>query len=167
MKQVDILKELERKYKLTYSKQYFSKLVKQGKIPYTELNGRKQYELDKVVSGLQAMQQKTPDGEKFDPKNKDGSVKTINSTKIMLQDYQAKLAQQKFDIEEGLLVYREQVENKAFEVARIVRNQLLTIPERLAGDMVSTTDVHHAKELMYKEINQALEYLSEGKELYE
>ena len=52
-------------------------------------------------------------------------------------------------------------------MARVLRNQILAIPERLAGELASTTDVREVKEIMYKEINEVLEYLSSEKDLYD
>mgnify|MGYP003655703800 CR=1 FL=1 len=167
MKLAELLRELIAKNGVTFSRQYLEKLVKKGAIPYTMVDGKKDFDYKQAVKALGESQQKSKAEKDFNPKDKDGNIKTINSTKIMLQDYQALLAQQKFDIENGKLVYREDVENKAFIVGRVIRDQILAIPERLAGEIASTTDVREVKELMYKEFNQVLEYISDEKVLYE
>lgn len=156
---------------VTFSRPYLSQLVAEGKIPYTPKGKRKNFEYGLVIKALSEMEQQTndnkPSKDKFNLTNKDGSAKTINSTKIMLQEYQGKIAKQKFDVEAGVLVYREDVENKAFEVARVLRNQILAIPERLAGQVASTTDVNEVKEILYTELNEVLAYLSSEKDLYD
>lgn len=151
-----------------FSRPYLSKLASQGKIPYVEEYGKKLFQYEDVVLALQTLQQKPKEGaDNFDPKDEKGNLKTINSTKIMLQEYQGKIAQQKFDIEAGKLVYMEDVENKAFEVARVLRNQFLAIPERMAGVLASTTDPKEVKEILYTEMNEVLSLISNEKVLYE
>jgi len=59
------------------------------------------------------------------------------------------------------------VEQKAFIVARVIRDQMLTLPERLSGELASSTDPKEIKEIMYKEINEVLMYLHEGEALFE
>ena len=166
MKVAELLSKLKDEHGFTFTRQYIQKLAKDGKIPYVEVGSKKTYVFDEVLQALQNLQQKHT-GIKFEAKNKDGSLKTINSTKIMLQEYQGKLAQQKFDIEAGKLVYREDVENKAFTVARVLRNQVLALPERLAGELASTNDINEIKEILYKELNEVLEYMSSEKDLYD
>lgn len=167
MTQAEVLRQLKEKYKITFSKQYFSKVVKQGKIPYIEVNNKKDFNLKEVAIALQNLKQRLPSGDKFSGTHDDGSVKTINDTKIFLQEYQGKLAQQKFDVEAGLLVYREDVEQKAFTVMRVLRDQMLAIPERITAEIMSCDDIKEGKEIFYKELNQVLAYLSDESVLYE
>lgn len=167
MTQAEVLRQLKSKYKVTFTKQYLSKLVKEGKIPYIEVNGKKDYDLKEVALALQALQQKLPDGSKYNPKNEDGSEKTINQTKIFLQEYQGKLAQQKFDIEAKKLVYRAEVEQKAFTVTRVLRDQLLSMPERITAEIMGANDLNEAKEIFFEELNSVLSYLSSEKTLYD
>ena len=127
---------------VTFGRPYFSKLVGKGKIPYTGNGMKKIFDYDEVVKALvggverpsssvvDTKSKTMPDGTSFKQLNEDGTEKTVNSTKIFLQEYQGKIAQQKFDIEDNLLVYREDVENTGFELARIIREQLLVIPEK-------------------------------------
>lgn len=174
--QVAVLKELREKEGYTFSKQYFGKIVKQGKIPYYEDGGKKRFRYKDVSEALKQMKQKSSDKEKTKPandeekfnlQNEDGSTKTINSTKIMLQDYQAKIAKQKYDLLEGQIVLKEEVESKAFEVARILRNQIMALPERMGGILASHTDPKEVKEILYKELEEVMSILSEGEALYE
>ena len=167
MKLSEVLRLLQEKDGVTFTRQYLDKLVNKGVIPFDEVNGKKVFEYKTVAEAIRTSQQR-PKGieEKFDPKDKDGKDKTINSTKIKLQDYQGKLAQQKFDVEAGKLVYREDVENKAFTVARVIRDQFLTLPERVSGGLLGLDNVHDIREYLHKEINLVLEGLT-AKGLYE
>ena len=152
---------------ITSSRPYLSKLVKEGKIPYVEIKGKKDFKYKEVAVALQNLRQKLPNGEKFKDTNEDGSAKTINQTKIFLQEYQGKLAQQKYDIEANKLVYREEVEQKAFTVMRVLRDQLLAIPERITADIMASENIKEGKEVFFKELNEVLLYLSDEKVLYE
>ena len=169
------------------SRQYFTRLVKEGKIPYDENDGKKVFNYNNVVKALgecisrPSMSNPSKDIHNY-PTPKKGQSKedyeqevvatlgdnpSLTDSKVFLTIYQGKLAQQKFDVEEGLLVYREDIEQKAFTVIRVLRDQILAIPERLAGDVASTTDPKEVKEIMYKEINEVLSFLSSEKVLYE
>ena len=169
----DVYNKLIKKKVISYSEPYLRKLVAQGKIPYTEEGTKKVFDYKEVKRSLGALQQKTngtqlqPDGTNFNPKDKDGKEKTINSTKIRLQDYQGKLAQQKFDMEAGKLVDREEVERKSFIVARVLRDQFLALPERITADIMSATNLREGKEILHAEINQLLQFLSDESKLYE
>ena len=142
---------------VTFSRPYLSKLINEVKIPYTEVNGKKDFDFEEVVKGIANSKSRV----------KDGDSKTLNNAKIKLTEYQAKLAEQKFDVEANLLVYRDEVEQKAFTAVRVLRDQILTLPERLAGEVASSTDPKEVKEIMYKEINAVLEYLSSAEVLYD
>lgn len=167
MTQAEIVRKLHTDGKIKFTRQYFAKLVSQGKIPFKEIDGKKDFKYKKVVKALSDMKQRMPDGQKFNPKNEDGSEKTLNSTKVMLQEYQAKLAKQKFDVEAGKLVYKDDVEQKAFTVMRVLRDQLLSLPERITAEIMGASDITEGKELFFKELNEVLEFLSDEAKLYD
>ncbi len=181
-------RELQKNKVVSSSRQYLSKLVGEGKIPYSEIKDKKHFDYDDVVKALGGIELRvgSPANAKKTlhdlPLKKEGqSAKeykeelvmelgaepTLADSKIFLTIYQGKIAQQKFDIEAGLLVYRDDVEQKAFTVMRVVRDQMLTLPERLGGELASSTDPKEIKEIMYKEINEVLMFLHEGEALYE
>jgi len=159
--------KLTKKGVIKSSRPYLSRLASEGKLPYVEIDGKKMFKFKEVKKALAELNQKMPNGDKYNPVDKDGKVKTINSTKVFLQEYQGMNAKQKFDIEAGLLVYRDEVERKAFTVVRVLRDQLLAMPERITAEIMGSANVKEGKELFYKELNQVLEYLSSEKVLYE
>ena len=164
--------------------QYLHKLVKQGVIPHDGEGRKKLYDIDEVAQALENKKTmfhtktgletipppedgQTPEEYHEEVVAKLGSNPSLMDSKTFLTIYQGKIAQQKYDIEAKKLVYRDEVEQKAFKVARVIRDQLLTLPERLSGEVASSTDPKEIKEIMYKEINEVLTFLHEGEALYE
>ena len=66
----------------------------------------------------------------------------------------------KLDEEKGLVIARAEVEDKAFVVARSIRNKLLTLPERIANELAVVSDAHTIKEMLYAEFELVLTGLS-------
>ncbi len=184
----ELHKKLTEDGHITSTRQYLSKLATEGKIPYTMKGKRKNFVYKKVVASLDTFRVKpespanakkslesipppkegqSQEEYKQELKMELGEAPTLADSKTFLTIFQGKIAEQKFDIEAGKLIYREEVEQKAFTVARVIRDQLLTLPERLSGELASSTDPKEIKEIMYKEINQVLTFLHDGEALYD
>ena len=183
MKLVELHRKLKEEGVATFGRTYLSNLVAKGKIPYTGEGKRKQFDYDEVVAALKNNAERTsnsflndlaPPKEGQSPEEygeeivtKMGKDPSLTESKVFLTIYQGKLAQQKYLIEKGDLISREDVERAAFMAVRVLRDHILALPERLAGEIASSTDPMEIKEIMYKEINSALKYLSDEKALYE
>jgi phenylalanyl-tRNA synthetase alpha subunit len=102
----------------------------------------------------------------FDPeKDKPTTLVEANTVKSV---YQGKLQELKYKIEEGELVERHKVEDYAFRTARVIRDKLLSIPERLSNELYTMESSHAIRERLYEEIIATLENLSEdGTDLYD
>jgi predicted site-specific integrase-resolvase len=74
--------------------------------------------------------------------------------------FKAKLAEQKFEEQAGLLVRVEEVEKEAFEVARRVRDNLLNIPTRISGELLGNDSQEEIEKILEKEIRTVLEELA-------
>lgn len=85
---------------------------------------------------------------------------TLASAQAVRTTYLAQIA--KLDYEERCrnLVQADGVRIEAFRVAREVRDALLSIPDRMAGELASITNTHELRERLSREIRQALEVLS-------
>lgn len=90
-----------------------------------------------------------------------GEDATITDANIFKTIYAGKLEKLKYEKELGLLISREEVENKAFNVSRAIRDKILSIPERMSSELASIDDPHVVKELLYKEFGMMLESFSE------
>ena len=73
--------------------------------------------------------------------------------------YKAKLAKLEYEEKIGKLVDRESIEREAFRVARVVRDAMLSLPDRLAALVTAETDQAKNHTLMTKEIMAALKGL--------
>lgn len=71
----------------------------------------------------------------------------------------AELAELKVEKEKGKLLDAEEVRRDAFKTARIVRDQMLNIPDRLAVELASETDNFKIHKILSDEIRRALESL--------
>ena len=168
---------------ITSSRPYLSQLVREGKIPYEGEGRKKTFNFKKVIKALgeYKVRVEPPANAKKTihdlPKKKDGQTSdeykeelkmelgddpSLSDSKTFLTIYQGKLAQQKFDIEAGLLIYKEEVENTGFELARTIREQLLVIPEKVSAELAGVTDVIEVREVLYGEILKTLSSIADG-----
>lgn len=141
--------------------QYLDKLVAQGKLPHTinKANGKKVYKYEECVQALSEMRQFPKEAGKTKKGGKE--TKTLTDGRIKLVYEQARLAKQKADVEEGKYILKDEVVSDVYIAVRILRDQILAIPERLAGELASNTNVAEVKEIMYRELGIALEALSD------
>jgi len=95
-----------------------------------------------------------------------GSKPTITDVNIYRILYQGKLEKLKYEKEKGIVINRDEVEDKAFSVTRALRDKLLSIPERLSNELGAISDPHEIKELLYKEFNKMLEGFSKDSFLW-
>lgn len=89
-----------------------------------------------------------------------GEKPTITDANIYKTLYSGKLEKLKYEKEKGLLISREEVEDKAFAVSRAIRDKILSIPERMSNELASISDPHVIKELLYKEFGMMLDGFS-------
>jgi predicted transcriptional regulator len=78
------------------------------------------------------------------------------------EHYQAELARVNAMKERGELVVAEEVKKAAFTLGRTLRDQMMGIPERVAGQLAATTDVREVFKLLDEEIRLALRCLADG-----
>jgi hypothetical protein len=74
--------------------------------------------------------------------------------------YQARLAKIEYEERLGKLVQADEVRAAAFRAARVVREQLLGLPDRLAPQLVGGLSVEQVHELLTTEIERVLRDLA-------
>lgn len=174
IKQSEAFKLLKDSGLITVSKETFRDMITRGVIPVaSNIGGKKRFLYDEVVealrlSGLGKPKQlprvkKLPETEDeiadLEQRFKDNPTLTdanILKTIVTTDREKVKLAE-----EEGKVISREVVEDKAFTIARTIRDKILSIPERMANELASIDDPHVIKELLYKEFGMMLEGFSE------
>ena len=94
-------------------------------------------------------------------KAKDGEAPTGSFAEAQAEKerYKAKLAKLEYEEKIGKLVDRESVEREAFRVARVVRDAMLSIPDRLAALVTAETDQAKNHAVLTQEIMAALKGL--------
>ena len=81
----------------------------------------------------------------------------FQKARAMREHYLALQEQTNFHTQQGALVERKAVENAAYSAGRLVRDQLLGLPPRLAPEIAGMTDPWHIERLLTAAIRQALE----------
>lgn len=80
--------------------------------------------------------------------------------RLLKARYQAALLKLDIDQKTGKLVEAEKVKKAAFDQARMIRDSLLNIPERIGAILAAESDQGKITSLLSAEIRQALEGLS-------
>lgn len=84
---------------------------------------------------------------------------TYAEARAQHERFKARLAQLELEQREGTLVEAEASRREAFRVARLVRDSLLNIPDRVAGELAAETNQFKVHQRLVKEIRRALEDL--------
>lgn len=85
-------------------------------------------------------------------------IDTVNA-RAKKEAYDAELARLKVEKEKAKLVEVDEVKAEAFKLARAVRDALLNIPDRVAGELAAETDEFKIHKRLTEEIRQACEEL--------
>lgn len=91
------------------------------------------------------------------PARDEPKTATFQQARTLREAYMARLAKLEFDEKSGLLVKAEAVKNEAFKVARIVRDNMLNIPDRIAAELANETNQFKIHQRLTAEIRRALE----------
>ncbi|MGE0650270.1 MAG: hypothetical protein AB7P12_00765 [Alphaproteobacteria bacterium] len=165
-----------------FSRQYVSRLVKRGVVRL--IDGRVDpAQADAALVALRepARQPRRTGGSKAEPARRTllqdsrggeplalpqgGDLPTLLlKTRIKSEVERARLLEIKAKVEAGKYIDADEVKVAAFNKARIVRDALLSIPDRLAAVLAAETDAQKAHALIAAEIRQALEELTGGPE---
>lgn len=85
--------------------------------------------------------------------------RTYAEARTQHECFKARLAQLELEQREGRLVKAEAVKREAFRVARLVRDSMLNIPDRVAGELAAETNKFKVHQRLVSEIRRALENL--------
>lgn len=81
-------------------------------------------------------------------------------SRAVREAYQARLAKLEFEERSGKLIDADQVKVRAFKMARSARDALLTLPDRLAPILASSTDVQEIHRLLLDDIERTCQRIS-------
>ncbi len=71
-----------------------------------------------------------------------------------------KLAQVRLDEQQGRLIDAAEAGHAQFEIARLVRNQLHELPDRLADELALESDAHRVRSILARELDDVLRKLA-------
>ena len=89
----------------------------------------------------------------------DDQPPTYAEARAQHERFKARLAQLELEQREGKLVEADAVKREAFRVARLVRDSLLNLPDRVAGELAAETNQFKVHQRLVSEIRRALEDL--------
>lgn len=84
---------------------------------------------------------------------------SYTAARAMREVYNARLARIEFEKAEGRLVNADEVKATAFEVARRVRDSVLSVPDRISSILAGYTDEADVRRELVAELRKALEEL--------
>ena len=85
---------------------------------------------------------------------------SYQQSRVIKEAYGAKLLRLQFEKESKKLISIDDVKVSAFNAARMTRDRILNIPDRVIPQLVGKTNIFEMKEILKAELNKALEELS-------
>ncbi len=164
----ELITQAEYARRRDVSRQYIHRLVTQGKIPTDDLKRIDPEIADAVLAQLSdparrlnEMPEETESAAEIydqDPATEPAGSGHASFAKFRSarEAYQAKLAQMDYEERAGKLVRKEEIDREAFEAARLIRDRLLSLPQELAGTLVSMTDEKEIIQYLRAKIRDAL-----------
>jgi hypothetical protein len=161
-----------------FSRQYAHQLIREGIIP-THKGMINKNEADRALNAHQdparvrfkqkgensALQNPTSDNKTVSGKLSSADLPTLlMTTRIKNFAERNKLLALEHQLKTGALIEASEVKASAFQKGRILRDRLLTIPDRLAPQFACLTDATVIYDLLSREIRQALDDLSSDDE---
>lgn len=142
-----------------FSKQYVGKLLKQGKIKLTdgkidEYTANAELEAQRHID---LPMQRKGQGTYF---VQDEVHNLLAKTKLKNEIEKGKLLEARVKVETGELVRVEDVRNAFFAKARVVRDGILNIPDRISSLLANVDDASKIHEILSQELRTVLEELS-------
>jgi len=86
---------------------------------------------------------------------------TLNEAKTINEILRGKLQELEYKQRIGELVSKREVEREAYELAKRVRDAILSIPDRVAAVLAAQTDQRRIREILLEELHHALEILAQ------
>lgn len=86
----------------------------------------------------------------------------LSESKTLEAAYKARLAQIEYEEKSGQLVEADKVKKEAFRTARITRDAMLAIPDRLAAELAGITEPFVIHQKLTAEIRGAIEEVSKA-----
>ncbi len=139
-----------------FSKQYVCYLIKKGIVELE--NGL--IDREQANRAIETIRDPSQPLRRKNPENTSNLSTMLLKTRIKNEMERGKLLEAKAKAEIGELVAVEEVKREAFNVARVIRNNLLNIPNRVSALLASLSDTEKIHGTLTEEITNSLEELS-------
>ncbi|MFK0571959.1 hypothetical protein [Endozoicomonas sp.] len=146
-----------------FNKSYVHKLVKKGII---KLKDRK-VDTRQALAAMEAnadpvtLLRKENQLEVISPgSNPAGGAVDFVTARTMREAFKAKLAKLEYEEKSGQLTDASKVREDAFKAGRIIRDELLAIPDRLADVLAAEEDADAVRKIIFDELEQVLNNIS-------
>jgi hypothetical protein len=96
--------------------------------------------------------------------NQDPTKPTLLKAQMLRMTFQAQLTRLEFEEKSGTLVRKDLVDAEAFSLARLLRDRLLQIPDRIADELAAEADASTIHRRLVEEITDSLLDLSGGEQ---
>lgn len=133
-------------------------LIRSGRIPMERINGQQMVPIEKADMLLDATSRAPKGGVELDSLGDDLSPETYAGNRAKREKFEAELKRLSYEQKAGKLIEREHIEKIAFEVARRTRDNLLSIPDRIAADIAAETDPQKVHFMMTEALLAALNH---------
>ena len=143
------------------SKPYINKLVKKGIIKLKNGKVDTKQALSSIKMNADPATLLRSDKQKESsnlPASPNGGIDFVTA-RTMREAFRAKLTQLEYEEKSGKLTDAAKVKNDAFKAGRIVRDELLTIPDRLADVLAAEDDPRQVQQLLREELELILNRL--------
>ncbi len=153
---MELIKQAQWAKRHGFSRQYVRQLVKNGVVQLVD----GLVDVEQADSALASFRESSqPQRHKNAADNAELSTLFIK-TRIKNEVERGKLLEARAKAGTGELISVEEINVAVFNKARIVRDSLLNVPDRVASLLASIDDAHKIRELLSQEIRTALEELS-------
>lgn len=136
---------------------YIAKLKKQGKLIFTENN---------LIDSDAAQKFLKENKERVTTNDNPEDEESLTFHKTQTEKWKAKNEQLEYEVKLKKYVLIQDVENDAFEIAKIFKEQILTLPDRTCNIFAAESDPMVIRNQMIKEIKKLLDELSDKLENY-
>ena len=141
------------------SRAYVTKLVKKGIIKLVN----KKVDTEQALNSLQinsdpATLLRSDKQDDSQPGKQQGAVDFV-AARTMREAFRAKLAKLEFEEKSGKLTDASKVQNDAFKAGRIIRDELISIPDRLADVLAAEVDPRQVRQILMEELELTLNRL--------
>ena len=136
------------------SKQYISKIVKQGKLQLVD--GRIDEELADEILCLSDRVSKIDD----DSENTQDLHKRYWKARLKFEENRARILELEREEKEQSLIPAEEVRKTLFTKGRMLRDAFLNIPDRVAAELAGISDERQIHKILTREITDCLADLS-------